>query len=167
MRISRASGPQDLGHPNRATPPLLLPRHSSPHSQNHSGAFEKCFGPQAHFALVEVPRSSLVWSSQQQARSRVSTSWFPTGALQWPQPPAAQASRHMASRGTDPTGTGPTNTSLRATYLSTQTPGPQGRSPQCLGLQAQGAQGAARPSTTIHTQPVVVHLQRQQDSLQL
>ncbi|XP_040091554.1 transcription factor SPT20 homolog [Oryx dammah] len=119
------------------------------------------------FALVEVPRSSLVWSGQQQAPQQCVYQLVPQRALQRPQPPAAQASGTWRPGAQTLRAQAPRTQASGPQYLSAQTPGPQGRSPQCPGLQAPGAQGAAWPNTTIHAQPaVVVHLQRQQDSLQ-
>ncbi|XP_042097863.1 transcription factor SPT20 homolog [Ovis aries] len=150
----------------RATPPLLLPRPPPPPPRTIQVLLKNASDLRP-FALVEVPRSSLVWSSQQQAPQPCVYQLVPQGALQWPQPPAAQASGTWRPGAQTPRAQAPRTQASGPQYLSTQTPGPQGRSPQCLGLQAPGAQGAARPNTTIHTQPaVVVHLQRQQDSLQ-
>ncbi|ELR50323.1 hypothetical protein M91_18193 [Bos mutus] len=117
--------------PNRrSTPPPLLPRPPPPPPRTIQ-VLLKNTSDLRPFALVELPRSSLVWSSQQRAPQQCVYQLVPQRAPQRPQPPAVQAS-----------GT-----------------------PQ--GLQAPGAQSVARPSTTIHTRPaVVVHLQRQQDSLQ-
>uniref|UniRef100_A0AC11CGL9 Uncharacterized protein n=1 Tax=Ovis aries TaxID=9940 RepID=A0AC11CGL9_SHEEP len=68
----------------RATPPLLLPRPPPPPPRTIQVLLKNASDLRP-FALVEVPRSSLVWSSQQQAPQP------------WAQTPRAQAPRTQAS----------------------------------------------------------------------
>ncbi|XP_055249671.1 transcription factor SPT20 homolog [Moschus berezovskii] len=149
----------------RSTPPSLLPRphpSSSPPPPRTIQVVLKNASDLGPFALVELPHSSLVLSSQQQAPQPRVYQLVPQRAPQWPQPPVAQALGTRRPGAQIPRAQAP-----RAQAPRAQASGPQGQSPQCPGLQAPGAQGAAQPSATIQAQPaVVVRLLRQQDSPQ-
>ncbi|KAM9668366.1 transcription factor SPT20 homolog [Dama dama] len=152
----------------RSTPPPLLPRPSPPPPRTIQVLLENASDLRP-FALVELPRSSPVWSSQQRAPQSCVYQLVPQRAPQRPQLPAAQASGTRRPGAQAPRAQAPRAQASGPQCPSAQTPGRQGRSSQCRGLQAPGAQGAAQPSTTttIHAQPaVLLHLQRQQDPLQ-
>ncbi|KAB0341240.1 hypothetical protein FD754_018166 [Muntiacus muntjak] len=75
----------------RSTPPPLLPRPSPPPPRTVQVLLENASDLRP-FALVELPRSSPVWSSQQRAPQPCVYQLVPQRAPQRPQLPAAQAS---------------------------------------------------------------------------
>ncbi|XP_042097830.1 transcription factor SPT20 homolog-like 1 [Ovis aries] len=189
---AQASGPQtpraqaSVPQPPRAQPPRA--QASGPQPPRAQPPRVQASGPQTPRAQASVPQPPRAQPPRAQAsgpqppraqtpRVQASGPQTPRAQASVPQPPRAQPPRAQASVAQIPGAQPP-----RAQASGPQTPqvptsGPQAPGPQtpqaqvsrpqCLGLQPLGAQGAARPNVTVHNQPtMVIHLRRQQDSLQ-
>ncbi|XP_052519648.1 transcription factor SPT20 homolog [Budorcas taxicolor] len=129
------------------------------------------------YTVVQLPQGLVVWSNQRGVLQPRLFQVLPQQlslqpSLVMPQPPRAQASVAQIPGAQPPRAqaSGPQTPQVQTS--GPQAPGPQTPQaqvsrPQGLGLQPLGAQGAARPNVTVHSQPtMVIHLRRQRDPLQ-